>query len=103
MLDNGYYDYIYVIEGGRKCCHMVMLSASVIVEARRRAGLSQRELALRLGKRQAEIARWERGHVVPSPPVPRSACGRPGARVLGMELRRASLDATEFVGQWCVK
>ena len=38
----------------------------MIVEARRRAGLSQRELALRLGKRQAEIARWERGHVVPS-------------------------------------
>jgi len=66
MLANGYYDYIYVIEGGRKCCHMVMLSASVIVEARRRAGLSQRELALRLGKRQAEIARWERGYVVPS-------------------------------------
>jgi transcriptional regulator with XRE-family HTH domain len=43
-----------------------MLSASLIVEARRRAGLSQRELALRLGKRQAEIARWERGHVLPS-------------------------------------
>src|SRR5947199_9736577 len=43
-----------------------MLSASLIVEARRRAGLSQRELASRLGKRQAEIARWERGHVVPS-------------------------------------
>jgi hypothetical protein len=55
---------------------MVMLSASVIVAARWPAGLSQRELALRLGKRQAEIARWERGHVVPSPPVPRSACGR---------------------------
>jgi hypothetical protein len=65
---------------------MVMLSASVIVEARRRAGLSQRELALRLGKRQVV-----------------AACGRPGARVLGTELRRASLDATEFVGQWCVK
>ena len=48
------------------CYHTGMLSASVIVEARRRAGLSQRELALRLGKRQAEIARWERGHVVPS-------------------------------------
>jgi transcriptional regulator with XRE-family HTH domain len=43
-----------------------MLSATLIVEARRRAGLSQRELAFRLGKRQAEIARWERGHVVPS-------------------------------------
>jgi len=42
------------------------LSASLIVEARRRAGLSQRQLALRLGKRQAEIARWERGHVIPS-------------------------------------
>ena len=77
---------MYVIEGGRKCCHMVMLSASVIVEARRRAGLSQREFALRLGKRQVV-----------------AACGRPGARVLGTELRRASLDATEFVGQWCVK
>ena len=35
-------------------------------------------------------------------PVPRSACGRPGAWVLGTELRRASLDTTEFVGQWCV-
>lgn len=77
---------MYVIEGGRKCCHMVMLSASVIVEARRRAGLSQREFALQLGKRQVV-----------------AACGRPGARVLGTELRRASLDATEFVGQWCVK
>jgi transcriptional regulator with XRE-family HTH domain len=43
-----------------------VLSASLIIEARRRAGLSQRELALRLGKRQAEIARWERGHVLPS-------------------------------------
>jgi hypothetical protein len=65
---------------------MVMLSASVIVEARRRAGLSQREFALRLGKRQVV-----------------AACGRPGARVLGTEMRRANLDATEFVGQWCVK
>lgn len=43
-----------------------MLSASLIVQARRRAGLSQRELALALGKTQAEIARWERGHVAPS-------------------------------------
>ena len=76
---------MYGIEGGRKCCHMVMLSASVIVEARRRGGLSQREFALRLGKRQVV-----------------AACGRPGAWVLGTELRRASLDATEFVGQWCV-
>jgi hypothetical protein len=65
---------------------MVMLSASVIVEARRRAELSQREFALRLGKRQVV-----------------AACGRLGARVLGTEWRRASLDATEFVGQWCVK
>ena len=43
-----------------------MVSASLIIEARRRAGLSQRELARRLGTRQAEIARWERGHVRPS-------------------------------------
>jgi transcriptional regulator with XRE-family HTH domain len=65
-LDNLHYDYICVIVAFRKCYHSRVLSASLIVEARRRAGLSQRELAFRLGKRQAEIARWERGHVIPS-------------------------------------
>jgi transcriptional regulator with XRE-family HTH domain len=60
------YDYRYVIRALRKCYHSRVLSASLIVEARRRAGLSQRQLAMGLGKRQAEIARWERGHVIPS-------------------------------------
>ncbi len=64
--DNGRYDNRSVIRSLRKCYHVLVLSASLIVEARRRAGLSQRELALRLGNRQAEIARWERAHVVPS-------------------------------------
>jgi transcriptional regulator with XRE-family HTH domain len=43
-----------------------MISASLLVEARRRANLTQRELAARAGVRQQEIARYERGHVTPS-------------------------------------
>ncbi len=38
----------------------------IIREARKRAGLSQRELAQRLGTTQAVIARWEAGHNSPS-------------------------------------
>jgi transcriptional regulator with XRE-family HTH domain len=43
-----------------------MVSANVLVEARRRANLTQRELAERAGVRQQEIARYERGRVTPS-------------------------------------
>ena len=43
-----------------------MLSASLLVQARRSAGLSQRELAARAGVAQQEIARYERGRVTPS-------------------------------------
>jgi transcriptional regulator with XRE-family HTH domain len=43
-----------------------MVSPSLLVEARRRAGLSQRELAARAGVAQQEIARYERGRVTPS-------------------------------------
>ncbi|MCA1700132.1 MAG: helix-turn-helix transcriptional regulator [Actinobacteria bacterium] len=43
-----------------------MVSASLLVQARRRAGLSQRALAARAGVAQQEIARYERGHVTPS-------------------------------------
>ncbi len=43
-----------------------MVSASLLVEARRRGNLTQRELASRAGVRQQEIARYERGHVTPS-------------------------------------
>lgn len=38
----------------------------MIKEARLRAGLTQTELAERLGKAQSEVGRWERGEVVPS-------------------------------------
>jgi transcriptional regulator with XRE-family HTH domain len=38
----------------------------VIRSARRRAGLTQAELAARLGKSQSEIGRWERGEAKPS-------------------------------------
>ena len=38
-----------------------MRGGDCVLMARRRAGLSQRELADRLGLRQATIARWERG------------------------------------------
>lgn len=55
-----------------------MLSADLLVQARRRAGLSQRELAARAGVAQQEIARYERGRVTPSLERLRSliaACG----------------------------
>ncbi len=43
-----------------------MISGSLVREARKRAGLTQTELAERLGKSQSEIGRWERGEVRPS-------------------------------------
>jgi transcriptional regulator with XRE-family HTH domain len=43
-----------------------VLSASLLVQARRQAGLSQRELAARASVAQQEIARYERGRVTPS-------------------------------------
>jgi transcriptional regulator with XRE-family HTH domain len=38
----------------------------LIREARRRAGLTQAELAERVGTTQSAVARWERGRVAPS-------------------------------------
>lgn len=55
-----------------------MATADLIVEARRRAGLSQRELAARSGHDQGTIARWESGHNTPTLEVARqvlAACG----------------------------
>jgi transcriptional regulator with XRE-family HTH domain len=43
-----------------------MSSATIIRSARKRAGLTQAELAGRLGKSQSEIGRWERGQARPS-------------------------------------
>jgi transcriptional regulator with XRE-family HTH domain len=53
-------------------------SSLIIVECRRRAALTQRELAHRLDKHQSAIARWERGDVEPSLEMLRKiveACG----------------------------
>lgn len=44
----------------------LMLSGLLLREARRRAGLSQAELGVRIGRPQTQIARWERGAVLPS-------------------------------------
>jgi transcriptional regulator with XRE-family HTH domain len=62
--------------GSRINGHMV--SASLLVQARRTAGLSQRALADRAGVTQQEIARYERGRVTPSLErlrALRAACG----------------------------
>lgn len=55
-----------------------MSSRDLLVEARRRAGLSQAELARRAGKPTSSIGRWERGEVRPSLETLRAlvrACG----------------------------
>jgi transcriptional regulator with XRE-family HTH domain len=43
-----------------------MISADLLREARLRAGLTQAELARRIGRSQSQIARWENGKVEPS-------------------------------------
>ena len=55
-----------------------MITADLIVEARRRAGLTQEQLAERLGKPRPTVARWESGRHVPSMETVRAiadACG----------------------------
>lgn len=43
-----------------------MVSGGLILEARKRAGLTQAELGRRVGRPQSVIGRWERGEVLPS-------------------------------------
>ena len=55
-----------------------MASGYLIKEARKRAGLTQVQLAAQLGKSQSAIARWERDEVQPSLETLRSiirSCG----------------------------
>ncbi|MEA1903759.1 MAG: helix-turn-helix transcriptional regulator [Actinomycetota bacterium] len=42
------------------------MGRQLIIEARRRAGITQRELAYRLGTHQPVVARWEKGTTEPS-------------------------------------
>jgi transcriptional regulator with XRE-family HTH domain len=58
-----------------------MHSADLLKEARRRAGLTQAELAERSGRPQSTIARWESGRVQPSLESLRDAI-----RACGLEL-----------------
>ena len=68
-----------------------MISGDLLKEARRRAGLSQAELARRAGKPTSAIGRWERGEVKPSFETLRDmirACGLE----LGFQLANADLE-----------
>ena len=42
-----------------------MSACVLLVEARRRAGLSQAEVARRISRKQSTVARWERGFMEP--------------------------------------
>jgi len=69
-----------------------MLSGDLLVEARRRAGMSQAELASRSGVAASLIGRYERYEVVPSLERLREllrACG------LELSFRLANVDSTE--------
>lgn len=59
-----------------------MNGGELIREARRRAGITQRQLARRLGTSQPVVARWERGHRSPDYDVVRHA-----VLMCGFELR----------------
>lgn len=69
-----------------------MTSAQVIREARLKAGLTQTELAERLGRDRAQVARWETGGQEPSFENVRAvveACGF----VLKLEIAEPEEDA----------
>ena len=59
-----------------------MNGGELIREARKRAGITQRQLARRLGTSQPVVARWERGHRSPDYDVVRDA-----VLMCGFELR----------------
>jgi transcriptional regulator with XRE-family HTH domain len=68
-----------------------MVSGDLLREARRRAGLSQAELARRAGKPTSVIGRWERDEVKPSLETLRELVGACGFEV-GFRLREAGHD-----------
>lgn len=65
-----------------------MTGAALIAEARKRAGLTQAELARRLGTHQPVVARWETGRTNPDFVTVQRA-----VRAAGLEL---SVALTEF-------
>lgn len=67
-----------------------MISGDLLREARRRAGLSQAQLARRAGKPTSVIGRWERNEVAPSLETLRAMI-----RACGLELRFVLADADD--------
>lgn len=73
-----------------------MTAAQIIREARLRAGLTQNELAARLSRERAQIARWEVGGQEPSVENLRSvveACGFVLRLEIGERKETPALDA----------
>jgi transcriptional regulator with XRE-family HTH domain len=68
-----------------------MVTGDLLSEARRRAGLSQAELARRAGKPTSVIGRWERGEVKPSLETLREVIRAAGLE-LGFTLSNADED-----------
>jgi len=68
-----------------------MVTGGLLREARRRAGLSQPELARRAGKPTSSIGRWERGEVLPSLETLRELVGACGLE-LTFHLANADLE-----------
>lgn len=76
-------------------CTDAVVSGDLLREARRRAGLSQAELARRAGKATSVVGRWERNEVTPSFETLRAMI-----RACGFELRftlAAADDAQDAV------
>jgi transcriptional regulator with XRE-family HTH domain len=68
-----------------------VVSGDLLREARRRAGLSQAQLARRAGKPTSSIGRWERGEVQPSLETLRELVGACGLE-LTFGLARADVE-----------
>jgi transcriptional regulator with XRE-family HTH domain len=71
-----------------------MDSASIIREARLRAGLSQQELADRVGTTQSAVARWEAGRTHPSAETLGEVVEACGMKLVPMIMERDSSDAS---------
>lgn len=72
----------------------IMNSASIIREARLRAGLSQRELAGKVGTTQSAVARWEAGKAHPSAETLGEVVEACGMDLVPMMIERDSGDAS---------
>jgi transcriptional regulator with XRE-family HTH domain len=75
-----------------------MISADLLREARLRAGLTQAELGLRVGRPQSQIGRWERGDVKPSLETLRELI-----RACGLELTFGLATYDDSYDEWILR